>query len=214
MDAMGQAVDCAVGIHCHNYLLNEVGGMGTTDVASHNLTRLGIYNHLDQAIGLGHRHGLAVAAEEGFLYHHVHATFSALLLGQAHHRQLGHGEHCAGHDVKTHIALFAQNGSQGALAGAVAPAAFKGTFVFVAAMVAGVALMDFSLAKIARRRGAALAATLFIVSFVFAPGMGFLSSKDFANPAMNWIAEGVNVCGQAIFLVASIILARKGAAKA
>ena len=114
------------------------------------------------------------------------------------------------------LAFFRQqaDGSRGALAGAAAPAAFKGTFVFVAAMVAGVALMDFSLAKIARRRGAALAATLFIVSFVFAPGMGFLSSKDFANPAMNWIAEGVNVCGQAIFLVASIILARKGAANA
>ena len=114
------------------------------------------------------------------------------------------------------LAFFRQQaeGGQGVLAGAAAPAAFKGTFVFVAAMVAGVALMDFSLAKIARRRGAALAATLFAVSFVFALGMGYLSSKDFANPAMNWIAEGVNVCGQAIFLVASIILARKGAAEA
>ena len=114
------------------------------------------------------------------------------------------------------LAFFRQqaDGGQNALAGAAAPAAFKGTFVFVAAMVAGVALMDFSLAKIARKRGAALAATLFAVSFVFALGMGYLSSKDFANPAMNWIAEGVNVCGQAIFLVASIILARKGAAKA
>lgn len=114
------------------------------------------------------------------------------------------------------LAFFRQqaDGGQSALAGAAAPAAFKGTFVFVAAMVAGVALMDFSLAKIARKRGAALAATLFVVSFVFALGMGYLSSKDFASPAMNWIAEGVNVCGQAIFLVASIILARKGAARA
>ena len=114
------------------------------------------------------------------------------------------------------LAFFRQQADDGqsALAGAAAPAAFKGTFVFVAAMVAGVALMDFSLAKIARKRGAALAATLFAVSFVFALGMGYLSSKDFANPAMNWIAEGVNVCGQAIFLVASIILARKGTAKA
>lgn len=114
------------------------------------------------------------------------------------------------------LAFFRQqaDGGQSALAGAAAPAAFKGAFVFVAAMVAGVALMDFSLAKIARKRGAALAATLFAVAFVFALGMGYLSSKDFANPAMNWIAEGVNVCGQAIFLVASIILARKGAARA
>ena len=114
------------------------------------------------------------------------------------------------------LAFFRQqaDGGQSALAGAASPAAFKGTFVFVAAMVAGVALMDYSLAKIARKRGAALAATLFAVSFVFALGMGYLSSKDFASPAMNWIAEGVNVCGQAIFLVASIILARKGAARA
>ena len=114
------------------------------------------------------------------------------------------------------LAFFRQQADDGqsALAGAAAPAAFKGTFVFVAAMVAGVALMDFSLAKIARKRGAALAATLFAVSFVFALGMGYLSSKDFANPAMNWIAEGVNMCGQALFLVASIMLARKGAAKA
>ena len=114
------------------------------------------------------------------------------------------------------LAFFRQQADSGqnVLAGAAAPAAFKGTFVFVAAMVAGVALMDYSLAKIARKRGAALAATLFAVAFFFALGMGYLSSKDFANPAMNWIAEGVNVCGQAIFLVASIILARKGAAKA
>ena len=114
------------------------------------------------------------------------------------------------------LAFFRQqaDGGQSALTGAAAPAAFKGAFVFVAAMVAGVALMDCSLAKIARKRGAALAATLFAVAFFFALGMGYLSSKDFANPAMNWIAEGVNVCGQAIFLVASIILARKGAAKA
>lgn len=114
------------------------------------------------------------------------------------------------------LAFFRQKdaGEQGVLAGAAAPAVFKGTFVFVTAMVAGVALMDFSLARIARKRGVALAATLFIVSFAFTLGMGYLSSKDFANPAMNWIAEGVNMCGQALFLVVSIMLARKGAANA
>lgn len=114
------------------------------------------------------------------------------------------------------LAFFRQKdaGEQGVLAGAAAPAVFKGTFVFVTAMVAGVALMDFSLARIARKRGVALAATLFIVSFAFTLGMGYLSSKDFANPAMNWIAEGVNMCGQALFLVASIMFARKGAANA
>ncbi len=114
------------------------------------------------------------------------------------------------------LAFFRQKaaGEQDMLAGAAAPAVFKGTMVFVAFMVAGVALLDFSLAKIARKRGVALAATLFIASFVFTLGMGYLSSKDFASPAMNWIAEGVNVCGQGLYLVASVMLARKGAAKA
>ena len=114
------------------------------------------------------------------------------------------------------LAFFRQKaaGEQDMLAGAAAPAVFKGTMVFVMLMVAGVALLDFSLAKIARKRGVALAATLFIVSFVFTLGMGYLSSKDFTNPAMNWVAEGVNVCGQGLYLVASVMLTRKGPAKA
>ncbi len=106
------------------------------------------------------------------------------------------------------LAFFKQKDESGALAAAAAPAAFKGTFVFVTAMVAGVAMMDFSLAKIARKRGAGAAAVLFIVSFVFTLGMGYLSSKDFANPAMNWIGEGVNTCAQVLFLIASLKLAR------
>ena len=35
-----------------------------------------------------------------------------------------------------------------------------------------------------------------------------------ANLAMNWVSSGVNVCGQALFLVASIMFARKGVTKA
>ena len=110
------------------------------------------------------------------------------------------------------LASFRQKeaSEQGMLVGAAAPAVFKGTMVFVSAMVAGVAMMDFSLAKIARTRGAKAAAVLFLASFVFTLGMGYLSSKDFANPAMNWVAEGVNTCGQGLFLAASLMLARAG----
>ena len=93
-------------------------------------------------------------------------------------------------------------------AAAAGPAVFKGTMVFVTAMIAGVAAMDFCLAKLAKSRGKGMASVLFALSFVFVLGMGYLSSKDFANPAMNWAAEGVNVCGQTMFLAASIMLAR------
>ena len=86
VDGSGQTVDGDVGIHRHHHLLDEVGGVRSTDVAAHNLARVGIDNHLQQAIGLGHGDGFAVAAEEGFLHYHIHAALGALLLGESHHR--------------------------------------------------------------------------------------------------------------------------------
>ena len=38
--------------------------------------------------------------------------------------------------------------------------------------------------------------------------MGYLSSQDFTEAAMNWIAEGVNVIGQGA-LLAGVVLAHK-----
>ena len=112
------------------------------------------------------------------------------------------------------LAFFRQKaaGEQDMLAGAAAPAVFKGTMVFVTAMIAGVAAMDFSLAKLAKSRGKGVATVLFIVSFVFVLGMGYLSSKDFANPAMNWAAEGVNLVGQGFFLAGARLFAKEDAA--
>ncbi|MBQ8554269.1 MAG: hypothetical protein IJ438_00210 [Clostridia bacterium] len=84
---------------------------------------------------------------------------------------------------------------------AAAPAVFSGTMIFVAMMVLGAVGMCGSLAVIARRMKKPLAVALFIVAFVFMMGMGYLSSKDFADPNMNWIAEGVNIVGQGCMLL-------------
>jgi hypothetical protein len=40
--------------------------------------------------------------------------------------------------------------------------------------------------------------------------MGYLSSQDFAEAAMNWIAEGVNVVGQGALLLGVVMLHRNG----
>ena len=45
--------------------------------------------------------------------------------------------------------------------------------------------------------------------FVLMLGMGYLSSRDFTQASMNWIAEGVNLVGQGIFLLAAGKLVRK-----
>ena len=43
--------------------------------------------------------------------------------------------------------------------------------------------------------------------------MGYLSSKDFTEASMNWIAEGVNVVGQGCFLWGAISLRKAGLEK-
>ena len=47
------------------------------------------------------------------------------------------------------------------------------------------------------------AAVLFWVSFVCMLAMGYLSSRDFTQASMNWIAESVNVVGQGALLAAA-----------
>lgn len=40
--------------------------------------------------------------------------------------------------------------------------------------------------------------------------MGYLSSQDFAQASMNWIAEGVNIVGHGALLAGVMILHKNG----
>lgn len=93
---------------------------------------------------------------------------------------------------------------------AVVPPVFKGTFVFVGLMVAGLGLMDSVLCIIAAKMKKPWLILVFVLSFVCSLGMGYLASKDFAEAAMNWIAEGVNVVGQGSLLVGVYLLHKNG----
>lgn len=95
---------------------------------------------------------------------------------------------------------------------AAVPAVFSGTMVFVGMMVLGAVGLCGSLAVIAKRMKKPAAVALFIVAFFFMMGMGYLSSKDFADPNMNWIAEGVNVVGQLALLLGVKTLMKAGLA--
>ena len=95
---------------------------------------------------------------------------------------------------------------------AVAPPVFSGTFVFVGLMVAGLGIMDVVLCILsAKLRKPALIA-IFALSFVCSLCMGYLSSQNFAEASMNWIAEGVNVVGQGSCLLGAILLHKNGLA--
>ena len=93
---------------------------------------------------------------------------------------------------------------------AVAPPIFTGTFVFVGLMVVGLGIMDFVLCALAVNLKKPWLIAIFAVSFVCSLCMGYLSSQDFAQASMNWIAEGVNVVGQGTLLVGAVLLHKNG----
>ena len=93
---------------------------------------------------------------------------------------------------------------------AAAPPLFKGTFLFVGLMVTGLGMIDTALCMLSVKVKKPWLIAVFAFSFVCSLCMGYLSSKDFAEAAMNWIAEGVNVLGQGALLAGVITLHRNG----
>ena len=96
---------------------------------------------------------------------------------------------------------------------AVAPPVFSGTFVFVGLMVAGLGIMDAVLCILSAKLKKPGLIALFVLSFVCSLCMGYLSSQDFAEASMNWIAEGVNVVGQGALLAGAVLLHKNGLAE-
>ena len=111
------------------------------------------------------------------------------------------------------LLMICNKRGEGTAALAVAPPVFKGTFVFVGLMVAGLGLMDAVLCIIAVKMKKPWLIAVFVLSFVCSLGMGYLSSKDFAEASMNWIAEIVNVIGQGALLGGVYMLHKNGLAE-
>ncbi len=97
----------------------------------------------------------------------------------------------------------------GVILTAATPTEYSGTMIFVMLMVLGVLVLDVGLIIISARHKQTLAAVIYGISFVFVMGMGYLSSKDFEQASMNWIAEFTNILGQGTFLLATWLLHKK-----
>ena len=108
------------------------------------------------------------------------------------------------------VLMLVKKEKKGTAAFAVAPPVFTGTFVFVGLMVAGLGLIDAVLCILSVKLKKPALIVLFVVSFICSLCMGYLSSKDFAEAAMNWIAEGVNVVGQGALLAGALLLHKYG----
>jgi hypothetical protein len=84
------------------------------------------------------------------------------------------------------------------------------TLICIIGMVGGLACLDAGLCVLAKKLKKPVAIAIFAVSFVCCLGMGYLSSKDFTEASMNWIAEFVNFFGQGLFLLGTWMLHEAG----
>ena len=96
---------------------------------------------------------------------------------------------------------------------AAAPAAFKGTFIFVGCMVVGFGMMNAVLSVLAKKIRKPWLCILFVLAWVCMLAMGYLSTRNFAEAKMNWIAQGVNILGQGSFLLGTVLAHRSGLAE-
>lgn len=108
------------------------------------------------------------------------------------------------------IAMLCFNQKRNESVLSAAPVVWSGTFLFVGLMVVGLGCMDAGFCYLAAKLKKKVAIVLFVLSFVCALCMGYLSSRDFTEAAMNWIAEGVNVIGQGCFLAGVVVLHKNG----
>ena len=92
----------------------------------------------------------------------------------------------------------------------VVPPVFSGTFLFVGLMVAGLGCMNGGLCRIAGKMKKPLAAVCFVCAFLCSLCMGYLSSQDFTEAFMNWLAEIINIFGQGSFLLGTLLLDKAG----
>ena len=73
--------------------------------------------------------------------------------------------------------------------------------IFVSFMCLGIIAIGSGLSVLAARLKKKDLIPLFILAIFGMLGMGYLSSKDFAQVSMNWIAEGVNAFAQGVLLL-------------
>lgn len=104
--------------------------------------------------------------------------------------------------------LFYRQGEGTALC--VAPPVFSGTMIFVSCMVIGLGAMYVVLGVIAVKMKKPWLIAIFLVSFLCSVGMGYLSTKDFSQSYMNWIAQAINIFGQGLLVIGVLLLRKYG----
>jgi len=92
----------------------------------------------------------------------------------------------------------------------VAPPVFASSLPFILMMVVGLGGMCTALSVLAAKMKKAPVMILFILSFVCAMAMGYMSSQDSTQEWVNWAEQSINTVSQLCLMLGVIALHRKG----
>ena len=93
-----------------------------------------------------------------------------------------------------------------------APAVFSGSFVFIMMMVVGLGGICAVMSILAARMKKKSTIVLFVLSFVCAMGMGYMSSQDSTLAWVNWVEQSINTVSQFCLMLGVITLHKAGLA--
>ena len=93
---------------------------------------------------------------------------------------------------------------------AVAPVLYQSNLVFIVMQVEGFGGIQFCMARTALLMKKKLAAVLFVLSFIFVLGMGYLGAKFDDSSSMHWLAQVTNIFSEGCFLWGVLILHKAG----
>ena len=93
---------------------------------------------------------------------------------------------------------------------AVAPVLYESNLIFIVMQVVGFGGIQYNMARVAIYMKKKLAAVLFVLSFIFILGMGYLGAKFDDTPGMNWLAQVTNILSQGCFMWGVLILHKAG----
>lgn len=92
----------------------------------------------------------------------------------------------------------------------VAPVAFTSSIPFIMMMVVGLGGMCTALSIVAAKTKKAPVMILFILSFVCAMAMGYMSSQDSTQSWVNWVEQSINTVSQLCLMLGVIVLHKNG----
>ena len=88
----------------------------------------------------------------------------------------------------------------------VAPVAVTSSLPFIMMMVVGLGGMCAALSIVATKMKKAPVMVLFILSFVCAMAMGYMSSQDSTQAWVNWVEQSINTVSQLCLMIGTILL--------